>query len=306
MCESIGLNPMSMPFEYIAMRGPNNTTKLVLYPSRNCADQLAEKHNLSWDFSDVHEDTDRGVAIVWCHIKAPSGRTGKDFGIVSLTGYSRENGKFPLTGDMYNNALLKLHTKARRRAVLAFQGLGYNDASENNLDILEAQHQPVVVIESQQVDTGTGEIVGYTPPELEAGTEPEQMPPAFNVAPPVEWPPVIEVEEPPPPLEEEGEPETDVAPSPSVNGAAPPSEELTTQQKHANSYIDKIIAATSAITKAQYTNMLAGLLLKASVEMTVFGKPAATWLKDDSERGYKEVSLAVCEWVLAGMPDNAG
>src|SRR6188768_3223258 len=42
VCDSIGVNPLTKPFDYIHLGG-----KLVLYASRNCTDQLRKIHGIS-------------------------------------------------------------------------------------------------------------------------------------------------------------------------------------------------------------------------------------------------------------------
>ena len=42
VCESLGLNPLTKPFEYIRLSG-----REVLYATRNCTDQLRHAHRIS-------------------------------------------------------------------------------------------------------------------------------------------------------------------------------------------------------------------------------------------------------------------
>jgi hypothetical protein len=42
VCDSLGLNPLTRPFEYITLRG-----KLTLYAKRECTEQLRRIHNVS-------------------------------------------------------------------------------------------------------------------------------------------------------------------------------------------------------------------------------------------------------------------
>src|ERR1039458_4654286 len=42
VCESVGLNPLTKPFDYITLNG-----KMVLYATRACTDQLRKIHGVS-------------------------------------------------------------------------------------------------------------------------------------------------------------------------------------------------------------------------------------------------------------------
>lgn len=115
LCNSIGLNPMTQPFQYLTLNG-----KLVLYARRDCADQLRKINGISIEI--VSQDKSDGLLTVHVRAKDRDGRADEDLGVVS----------FPesLKGDNAANAILKAVTKAKRRVTLSLSGLGFLDETE--------------------------------------------------------------------------------------------------------------------------------------------------------------------------------
>lgn len=134
VCESVGLNPLTRPFDYIKLNG-----KLVLYARRDAADQLRSIHGISLSKPGIEYADD--LVIVSVDAVDKTGRTDSDFGAVSIKGLSGENKA---------NALLKAVTKAKRRVTLSICGLGWLDETEVD-SIPDAQRVAV--------DAETGEIV---------------------------------------------------------------------------------------------------------------------------------------------------
>lgn len=115
LCNSIGLNPMTQPFQYLTLNG-----KLVLYARRDCADQLRKINGISIEI--VSQDKTDGLLSIHVRAKDRDGRADEDLGVVS----------FPdtLKGDAAANAILKAVTKAKRRVTLSLSGLGFLDETE--------------------------------------------------------------------------------------------------------------------------------------------------------------------------------
>lgn len=137
VCESIGLNPLTKPFDYINLNG-----KLTLYAKKDAADQLRKTNGVSIGKPDIQFVDDLILVTVAATDKA--GRTDSDVGIVKKT---------DMRGDVAN-AVMKAVTKAKRRVTLSLCGLGWLDETEVE-SIPDAK--PVVVVPE------TGEIV--TPPK---------------------------------------------------------------------------------------------------------------------------------------------
>ena len=134
VCESVGLNPMTRPFEFITLNG-----KLVLYARRDAADQLRKLHQISLTI--VSRELHDGLLTVHVRANNKEGRTDEEFGAVSMVYPDRikdRNGNWidhpkagdPLAGEDRCNAILKAVTKAKRRATLSICGLGFLDETE--------------------------------------------------------------------------------------------------------------------------------------------------------------------------------
>ena len=115
MCQSIGLNPLTRPFEYLTLNG-----KLVLYARRDCADQLRKINGISVEI--VSQDRAGDLLSVHVRAKDKDGRTDEDLGVVYMPQ--------TLKGDAAANAILKAVTKAKRRVTLSISGLGFLDETE--------------------------------------------------------------------------------------------------------------------------------------------------------------------------------
>lgn len=115
VCESVGLNPLTKPFEYITL---NN--KLTLYATRSCTDQLRNLNKVSINIIDRKEGPG-GLYIVTARASDASGRTDEAIGAIRIEGVG---------GEALANAIMKCETKAKRRATLSFCGLGFLDESE--------------------------------------------------------------------------------------------------------------------------------------------------------------------------------
>jgi len=114
VCQSIGLNPLTRPLEFISLQG-----KLTLYARRDAADQLRKINGVSIEI--VERNVVDGLFVVHVRAKDASGRTDEDLGVVSIAG---------LKGEAAANAMLKGITKAKRRVTLSISGLGFLDETE--------------------------------------------------------------------------------------------------------------------------------------------------------------------------------
>ena len=114
MCESLGLSAASQPFALLKLNG-----KEVLYPTRGATDQLAAHHRLSRRIVEGPEVRDfGGTKLLFCRAEVthPNGRV--------------ETAIATLPARIDENSLMKLETKAKRRATLSILGLGMLDESE--------------------------------------------------------------------------------------------------------------------------------------------------------------------------------
>ena len=114
ICEALGLNPLTRPFEYIVLNG-----RLVLYARRECTEQLRKLHKVS--LSIVARELTEELYAVTAKAQLLDGRTDESIGVKSLAG---------LKGDARANAMMTAETKAKRRVTLSICGLGLLDETE--------------------------------------------------------------------------------------------------------------------------------------------------------------------------------
>jgi len=114
VCRSLGLNPLTKPFEFLTLNG-----KLRLYALRDCADQLRRLHGISIYITNRERMGD--IYIVTTRAKDRTGREDESTGAVPLGN---------LKGDALANALMKAETKSKRRVTLSIAGLGWLDETE--------------------------------------------------------------------------------------------------------------------------------------------------------------------------------
>lgn len=114
VCESVGLNPFTRPFDYINLGG-----KLTLYAKKDATEQLRKLNGISIEKleSKVIDD----LYIVTATARTKDGRTDEATGAVTI-GH--------LKGDIKANAIMKAETKAKRRVTLSISGMGWMDESE--------------------------------------------------------------------------------------------------------------------------------------------------------------------------------
>lgn len=124
-CESLGLNPLTRPFDYIWL-GKNDDRKLTLYAKRDATDQIRRNLGIAILGLDYPTGLPDGLFGVVARARDRFGREDSATGIVSVKTY---DGK-PLFGENLANALMKAETKAKRRVTLSLAGLGVIDESE--------------------------------------------------------------------------------------------------------------------------------------------------------------------------------
>ncbi|MEE6629137.1 type II toxin-antitoxin system antitoxin SocA domain-containing protein, partial [Campylobacter coli] len=114
LCESLNLNMLTKPFEYIVLNG-----KLTLYANKSATDQLRQIRKVSITKTEVAQVGD--IYMVTAYAATPDGRTDCDTGALNIKN---------LGGDNLANAIMKAITKAKRRVTLSICGLGMLDESE--------------------------------------------------------------------------------------------------------------------------------------------------------------------------------
>lgn len=142
VCESLGINPLTQPFQYIKLNG-----KLVLYATRTAADQLRRLNGVS--LNAPHIEFADGLCIVTITGCDSTGRTDTEIGAVSVNN---------LAGEARANAIMKAITKAKRRLTLSICGLGWLDETE--VETIPSARPVTVTADGEIVD---GKIVDSHP-----------------------------------------------------------------------------------------------------------------------------------------------
>ena len=115
VCESVGLNPLTRPLDYLTLNG-----KLQLYANKDAAAQLRKRHGVSIE-KPLETSIQQGIYVVTAYAKDKDGRTDSAIGAVPIEG---------LKGEALANAMMKCETKAKRRVTLSICGLGMLDETE--------------------------------------------------------------------------------------------------------------------------------------------------------------------------------
>jgi hypothetical protein len=114
LCESLGLNPLTQPFQYIVLN-----QKLQLYAKKDCTEQLRKIHGVSITKVDPKQIGD--LVVVVAEARDREGRVDSSTGAVAIG-----NAK----GEDLANKMMKAETKAKRRVTLSLCGLGMLDETE--------------------------------------------------------------------------------------------------------------------------------------------------------------------------------
>lgn len=133
VCESVGLNPFTRPFDYIMLNG-----KLTLYAKKDATEQLRKLNGIS--IEKIEGKVIEDLYVVTATASTKDGRRDESIGAVTI-GH--------LKGDARANAIMKAETKAKRRVTLSISGMGWTDESE--IETIPGA-KPV------SVDLSTGEI----------------------------------------------------------------------------------------------------------------------------------------------------
>jgi hypothetical protein len=114
VCDSMGLNPLTQPFQYLTLSG-----KTVLYATKSCTEQLRSIHGVSVVL--MVKEVVGDILTVTVSVRDKTGREDISTGSVSLAN---------LKGESLANAWMKCETKAKRRATLSICGLAILDETE--------------------------------------------------------------------------------------------------------------------------------------------------------------------------------
>lgn len=160
ICDHLGLNPATRPFEYLVLNG-----KTVLYARKDATEQLRASRKISLKIIDKVLDKEGGTYTVQVEAKLPDGRSDEATGSASIF---EKGGDKPLTGEARSNAIMKAETKAKRRATLSICGLGFLDETEIETIPSASSGPPIRPDQSEEILTR----VGNDPKKLRANLKP--------------------------------------------------------------------------------------------------------------------------------------
>lgn len=162
-CESLQLNALTKPFEYIRLNG-----KLTLYATKSCTEQLRQVHGIS--ITRLETKSHDGLYMVIASATDKEGRTDVATGAVNVDG---------LRGEQLANAFMKAETKAKRRVTLSLSGLGWIDESQietiddakiikvndDGVIVAEVEHQKTALINDQSLGVYKSKLLQATSQE---------------------------------------------------------------------------------------------------------------------------------------------
>jgi len=153
VCESMNLNPLTKPFDYILLNG-----KLTLYATKNCTEQLRKLNGISIEGLDDQVVDD--LYIVKAKARDKHGRTDESTGAVSIGN---------LKGEAKANAIMKAETKAKRRVTLSISGLGWCDETE--IESIPGAQKVPVNIETGEISVQCDKITQKQPEICESNCD---------------------------------------------------------------------------------------------------------------------------------------
>lgn len=133
LCQRIGLDPLTQPFKILKLQG-----KEVLYADKGCAQQLCKIYGISTEIT--KQEKVENLYVVSVRAIGRDGRYSDEIGAVTI-GDNK--------GDVLANALMKAVTKSKRRAVLAYCGLGMLDETEIET-IPHAKTAPIIDVKEEE------------------------------------------------------------------------------------------------------------------------------------------------------------
>jgi hypothetical protein len=146
LCERYGLDPITGPFAILQQKGGkkgfDGPPREVVYATRSCTDQLAEKFKISREIVDgplIRDFDGQKMAYAKCRASTPDGRT--------------ETASATLFVSDLENLLMKVETKAKRRATLAMMGIPMPDELETETFAPGAETIAVAAPRSTSVPT---------------------------------------------------------------------------------------------------------------------------------------------------------
>lgn len=154
VCESVGLNPLTQPFQYLVLNG-----KEILYARRDATEQLRQIHSVSIKI--VAREVVEDCYVVTSSATLPSGRQDESIGAVPIAN---------VKGEARANAMMKAETKSKRRVTLAICGLGMLDETEvasiqPSGYVVEPMEAPALPEKREKLSEPNSGVIGHSYPK---------------------------------------------------------------------------------------------------------------------------------------------
>lgn len=179
LCERYGLDPILRPFDLISFQG-----SAKFYMTASATNQLANLKGLTREIIDLSIDEAKLLAKCTVVVRDPQGRSETANAFIAVSKFlppTKDNPqmrKVMLEGEDLANALMKLETKAKRKATLSF--FGVMDAGADYEDRPTAtQIQPDVSRPQVMADVAEAQKVVASP--TAPATAPAPMPTAEEI-----------------------------------------------------------------------------------------------------------------------------
>lgn len=156
LCERYNLDPILRPFELISFSGGQQK----FYMTASATNQLANALSLTREIVQLEIDEQRMIAKCTVKVSSPSGRSETCNAFIAISKFQqpKERGGIPtkvlLEGEDLANTLMKLETKAKRKATMSFFGImdagtDYEDRPTTPLAAPDVS-RPAVIADAQK------------------------------------------------------------------------------------------------------------------------------------------------------------
>jgi hypothetical protein len=127
LCKQFELNPAFKPFDILVLNG-----KTVLYPNKNCAEQLRDKRQVSIIREDKEYNDKLNIYTVTVYGKDKFGKEDIASASITLSKCDKSTGyKITKMNEIeISNQMMKCETKAKRRLTFSICGLGMYDEDQ--------------------------------------------------------------------------------------------------------------------------------------------------------------------------------
>jgi hypothetical protein len=124
LCNSLDLNPLTKPFDILMLKG-----KTVLYPNKNCAEQLRVKDGVS--IYKTESKIENNIFTYKSYARNKYGVLDEAIAAIPVAFYSEEEKEWKsLSPQAISDIMMKCESKSKRRVTFSLCGLGFSEDDE--------------------------------------------------------------------------------------------------------------------------------------------------------------------------------